>query len=165
VHSYIPESFEQLITLYISSSFHINRHLSRFNEQSLNSISTESFLPVMQLSSIIFISSTLFFSAFANPIYDPNTKTTPPTQPTNPYTQPASPKYPYFTVPSYECRQTRPTCLFIGPDKEGKVRSSKDEFEMIHINRDGLGKNVVEVCMIGAKYLPLVLRSVFQSVC
>jgi hypothetical protein len=119
----------------------------------------------MQLSSIIFISSTLFFSAFANPIYDTTPNTTPPNQPTSPHTQPAPPTRPYFTVPSYECTQTRQTCLFIGPDKEGKVRSSKAEFKMIHINRDDLRKGVVEVCMIWAKYLPLVLRSVFQSVC
>jgi hypothetical protein len=110
----------------------------------------------MQLSSIIFISSTLFFSAFANPIYDPNTKTAPPTQPTNPYTQPASPKYPYFTVSSYECRKVRPTCLFIGPDKEGKIRSSEDEFEMIHINRDDIKEGVVEVSFayIPDRYTP-----------
>jgi hypothetical protein len=114
----------------------------------------------MQLSSIIFISSTLFFSTFANPIYDQNTNTTPPNQPTkpyiqptSPYTQPTSPKYPYFTVSSYECRKSKPTCRFMGPDSEGKIRSCKDEFGMIHIQREDIGVNVVEVCMIGAKYL------------
>jgi hypothetical protein len=135
----------------------------------------------MQLSSIIFISSTLFSSAFANPIYNQYTETAPHTQPfspgrpirpTQPYsphsparpiphTQPTSSKPSFDTVSSYECRESRPDCLFIGPDNQGRLGSCKDQFQMIHINRDDLGVNVIEVCTIRAKYHILVLRSVF----
>jgi len=107
----------------------------------------------MQLSSIIFISSTLFSSAFANPIYNQYTSTAPPTQPYSPYsparpippTQPTSPRPSFDTVSSYECRDSRPDCLFMGPDNQGRIKSCKDQFQMIHIKRDDLGVNVVEV--------------------
>jgi hypothetical protein len=135
----------------------------------------------MQSPSIISIPSTLFPSAFANPIFDHYTNTAPPTQPylpgrltphTQPYsphspgrpippTQPTSPNPSFDTVSSYECRESRPDCLFIGPDNQGKLRSCEDQFQMIHIKRDDLGADVIEVCTIRAKDHIFVLRSVF----